>query len=38
MPNFISEEQIEHALVQKLQRLHGFDALDCYTEDPAERR
>ena len=33
MPNFISEDQIEQALVQKLQHLHGFDALDCYTED-----
>ncbi|MEI6175810.1 MAG: type I restriction endonuclease subunit R [Verrucomicrobiota bacterium] len=34
MPNFISEDQIEKALVQKLQHLHGFDSLDCYTEDP----
>src|SRR6266581_7473965 len=34
MPNFISENQIERALVQKLQHLHGFDSLDCYTEDP----
>ncbi|MDO8369470.1 MAG: type I restriction endonuclease [Candidatus Nitrotoga sp.] len=33
MPNFISEGQIEQALVQKLQHLHGFDALDCYTEN-----
>ncbi len=33
MPNFISEDQIEQALVQKLQHLHGFDALDCYTAD-----
>ncbi|WP_293005541.1 type I restriction endonuclease subunit R [Nitrosomonas sp.] len=32
MPNFISEDQIEQALVQKLQHLHGFDAIDCYTE------
>ena len=32
MPNFISEDQIEQALVQKLQHLHGFDVLDCYTE------
>jgi type I restriction enzyme R subunit len=29
MPNFISENQIERALVQKLQHLHGFDSLDC---------
>src|SRR5437667_7524875 len=33
MPNFISEKQIERALVQKLQHLHGFDSLDCHTED-----
>ncbi len=33
MPNFISEDQIERALVQKLQHLHGFDALDCFTEN-----
>ncbi len=32
MPNFISEDQIEQALVQKLQHVHGFDALNCYTE------
>jgi type I restriction enzyme R subunit len=32
MPNFISEDQIEQALVQKLQHLHGFDVLDCHTE------
>ena len=32
MPNFISEDQIEQALVQKLQHLHGFDALDCHTD------
>ena len=36
MPNFISEEQIERALVQKLQHLHGFDSLDCHTEDPED--
>ena len=34
MPNFISEDQIERALVQKLRQLHGFDSLDCHTEDP----
>jgi type I restriction enzyme R subunit len=33
MANFISEDQIEQALVQKLQHLHGFDVLDCYTAD-----
>jgi type I restriction enzyme R subunit len=36
MPNFISEDQIERALIQKLQHLHGFDSLDCYTEDPED--
>lgn len=34
MPNFISEDQIEQALLQKLQHLHGFDVLNCHTEDP----
>src|SRR5262245_52521008 len=36
MPNFISEDQIEQALVQRLQHLHGFDWLDCYTQDPED--
>lgn len=36
MPNFISEDQIEQALVQKLQHLHGFDVLDCNTQDPED--
>src|SRR5207244_628431 len=36
MPNFISENQIERALVQKLQHLHGYDSLDCHTEDPED--
>ena len=34
MPNFISEDQIERAVVPKLQPLHGFDSLDCHTEAP----
>jgi len=33
MPNFISEEQIEQALLQRLQHLHGFDVLVCHTAD-----
>ena len=33
MPNFISEDQIERALVRKLRHLHGFDSLDCHTDD-----
>ena len=36
MPNFISEDQIEQALLQKLQHVHGFDVLNCYTEDPED--
>ena len=36
MPNFISEDQIERALVQKLQHLHGFDVLECHTDDPED--
>jgi hypothetical protein len=34
MPNFIPEDQIKRALVEKLQPLHGFDSLECHTEDP----
>ncbi|MFA6959577.1 MAG: type I restriction endonuclease subunit R [Opitutaceae bacterium] len=33
MPNFISEDQIEQALLQKLQHVHGYDVLDCGTEE-----
>jgi type I restriction enzyme R subunit len=36
MPNFISEDQIEQALLQRLQLQHGFDVLECYTEDPED--
>lgn len=31
MPNFISEDDIEQALIQRLQHLCGFDALNCNT-------
>jgi len=31
MANFISEDQIEQALLQRLQHLYGFDVLDCHT-------
>jgi type I restriction enzyme R subunit len=34
-PNIISEDQIEQALLQRLQHLHGFDTLNCFTADPA---
>ena len=36
MPNFISEDQIEQALLQRLQHQHGFDVLECHTEDPED--
>jgi type I restriction enzyme R subunit len=36
MPNFISEDQIENALIQKLVELYGFGVLNCYTEDPED--
>jgi type I restriction enzyme R subunit len=36
MPNFISEDQIEQALVQKFHQLHSFESLNCYTEDPED--
>src|ERR1035441_2722671 len=35
MPNFISENQIERGLVQKLHQLH-FDSLNCHTEVPED--
>lgn len=31
MPNFISEDQIEQALLQRLQHFCGFDTLNCFT-------
>ncbi|MEQ1883712.1 MAG: type I restriction endonuclease subunit R [Bryobacteraceae bacterium] len=36
MPNFISEDQIERAMVRKLVQLHAFEALNCHTEDPED--
>ena len=36
MPNFISEDQIEQALLQRLQHVCGFDVLNCHTADPAD--
>lgn len=35
MPNFISEDNIEQAIVQRLQHVYGYDTLNCYTPDPA---
>lgn len=34
MPNFISEDDIEQAILQKLNQQHGFQHLNCYTADP----
>lgn len=34
MPNFISEDNIEQAIVQKLVKDYGYSALNCYTENP----
>lgn len=36
MPNFISEDEIEQALVQRLRQLYPFDSLNCYTKDPED--
>jgi len=36
MRNFIFEDQIEQALVQRLQHQLGYDLLNCYTTDPED--
>lgn len=36
MPNFISEDDIEQAMLQRLEHVHGYDSLNCYTADPAD--
>lgn len=36
MPNTISEDDIEQAIVQQLQILYGYDSMNCYTVDPAD--
>ncbi|ADE15095.1 type I site-specific deoxyribonuclease, HsdR family [Nitrosococcus halophilus Nc 4] len=36
MPSFLSEDNIEQAMVQRLQHLYGYDVLDCYTSDAAD--
>lgn len=36
MANFISEDDIEQALLQRLQHIHGFDVLDCFTAKPED--
>ena len=34
--NFLSEDDVEQALLQNLQHLHGFDQLSCFTAKPEE--
>lgn len=34
MPNFISEDDIEQAILQKLKQQHGFQLLNCFTAAP----
>lgn len=36
MPAIITEDQIEQGIVERLQHLYGYDALDCNTSDPAD--
>ncbi|MCC7278965.1 MAG: type I restriction endonuclease subunit R [Chromatiaceae bacterium] len=36
MPNFISEDEIEAAMLQRLQLTYGYDVQDCFTTDPAD--
>ncbi|MET4025591.1 hypothetical protein ABIE59_001116 [Marinobacter sp. MBR-99] len=36
MASFISEGNIEQALLQRLQHIHGFNVLDCYTAKPED--
>ena len=36
MPAIVTEDQIEQGIVQRLQHLYGYDALDCNTADPAD--
>lgn len=36
MPNFISEDDIEQAMLQRLEHLHGYDSLNCYTANPED--
>jgi type I restriction enzyme, R subunit len=36
MPNFISEDQIERALMQQFKQLYSFDLLNCHTQDPED--
>lgn len=31
MPNFLPEDDIEQAMVQRLQHQYGYDELNCHT-------
>ncbi len=33
MPNFISEDAIEKAILKRLKEQFGFDVLNCHTSD-----
>jgi len=36
VPNFISEDQIEQALLQRLEQVHKFEILRCHCKDPED--
>ena len=36
MPNFISEDDIERAMVHRLVESFGYDSLNCHTSDPED--
>ena len=36
MPNFLSEDDIEQAMVQRLQYVCGYKSLNCYTAEAAD--
>ena len=36
MPSPISEDDIEVAMVQRMQHMHGYDSLNCFTADPED--
>ena len=36
MPNFISEDDIEQAMVQRLEQAYDYESLNCFTADPAD--
>src|SRR5438093_13626715 len=36
MPKFISEDEIEQTLLQRLQHQLGYDVFNCFTSDPED--